>query len=72
MQYLTNVPHFVNSTLIPAGTLVGDSTPYPWKAANGDYLPPSLGLTAIDAAATAAIGAKFVTSTSGKTPIKRK
>ncbi len=72
MQYLITVPHFINSTLIPAKTLVGDNTPYPWKAANGDYLPPSLGVVAVDAAAKTAVATKFKTDSSGNVPLKKK
>ncbi len=72
MKFLITVPHFVNSQLLPALTEVGDGTPFPWKAANGSYLPPSLGMTATDAAAKTAVAAKFKTDSSGNVPLKKK
>lgn len=57
MKWQLTAPHYLNEQVLPAGTIIGDDTPYPYRSNHtdyrigrkkGDHLPPSTDMIPLD------------------------
>lgn len=49
MKLKLTAPHFIGDRLLEADTVIGDDTSFPFKDANGEYLPASSSMIGLDA-----------------------
>lgn len=68
MKWQLLEPHYIDETVLPAGTIVGDDTPHPFRSTYndkkidrkiGDHLPPSRAMTPMDEEARRAFEETF-------------
>lgn len=48
--------HYIQDAILPAGTIIGDGTPYPFVSTDGRPVPPSAQMEPLNKAAETEVG----------------